>query len=124
VSCRTVHSYYIMKLAHAATGVGGSHNPRQPNFYVSLDTSRRDGRLRVLEVLNKHIQTASDACSVGYWLSTLAVDEQKAFESIKENSKNINISSLYAELNLNEDLPFKLTAFRSHLRSYCTCPKN
>jgi hypothetical protein len=78
----------------------------------------------VLDVLKKHIQTASDKCSVSDWLSMLATDEQKAFDEIRECSENINVSALYKDLYLTEVLPFKLTAFRSHLRGYCTCPKN
>jgi hypothetical protein len=78
----------------------------------------------VLDVLKKHIQTASDKCSVSDWVSTLAEEEQKAFNDLQSCSENINVSSLYKELNLTETLPFKLTAFRSHLRSYCICPKN
>ena len=78
----------------------------------------------VLDVLKKHIQTASDKCSVSDWVSTLPTEEQKAFNDIQECSENINVSSLYKEIGLTEDLPFKLTAFRSHLRGYCTCPKN
>ena len=78
----------------------------------------------VLDVLKKHIQTASDKCSVSDWLSMLDIEEQKAFDDIQERSENINITGLYKELNLTEVLPFKLTAFRSHLRGYCTCPKN
>lgn len=78
----------------------------------------------VLDVLKKHIQTASDKCSVSDWVSTLPTEEQKAFNELQECSENINVSGLYKELNSTESLPFKLTAFRSHLRSYCTCPKN
>lgn len=78
----------------------------------------------VLDILNKHIATASDGCSVSAWIDTLENEEKKAFDNIRENSTNINVSSLYSELSTTDKLPFKLTAFRSHLRSYCTCPKN
>jgi len=78
----------------------------------------------MLEILKKHIETASDGCSVQDWIDTLEPAEQKAFEDISENSKNINVTSLYKEIAATDPLPFKITAFRSHLRSYCTCPKN
>ena len=78
----------------------------------------------VLEILKKHIETASDGCSVQDWISTLDVAEQKAFDDICEHSENINVTSLYKEISATDPLPFKITAFRSHLRSYCTCPKN
>ena len=78
----------------------------------------------VLDVLKKHIETASDKCSVSDWVSKLPTEEQKAFDDIQGCSENINITGLYKDLNSTEQLPFKLTAFRSHLRGYCTCPKN
>jgi len=92
--------------------------------YVIVLMRRDETGDYMLEVLKKHIVTASDKCSVSDWLITLDIEEQAAFNDIKDNSKNINLSSLYTELNLTEQLPFKLTAFRSHLRGYCTCPKN
>jgi hypothetical protein len=78
----------------------------------------------VLDILNKHISTATEGCSVSAWIETLEDEEKHAFTNIREHSDNINVSSLYKDLSLTDDLPFKLTAFRSHLRSYCTCPKN
>ena len=78
----------------------------------------------MLDVLKKHIVTASDKCSVSDWILTLNTEEQSAFDDIQDNSENINVSGLYKDLNSTENLPFKLTAFRSHLRGYCTCPKN
>lgn len=115
----------IAQLAEHATvnrGVPGSI-PGGAACVIVL--SRRDETGdSVLDVLKKHIQTASDKCSVSDWVSTLAVEEQKAFDDIKTQSENINVSSLYKDLNTTDTLPFKLTAFRSHLRGYCTCPKN
>ena len=78
----------------------------------------------VLDILNKHIETAIEGCSVSVWIDKLSAEEKKAFEDIQKNSENINVSGLYNDLNSTDKLPFKLTAFRSHLRSYCTCPKN
>jgi hypothetical protein len=78
----------------------------------------------VLDILNKHINTATEGCSVSAWIDTLEDAEKQAFNNIREHSENINVSSLYNDLNDTDKLPFKLTAFRSHLRSYCTCPKN
>ena len=78
----------------------------------------------MLDILNKHISTATEGCSVSAWIETLEDEEKQAFTNIREHSDNINVSSLYKDLSLTDDLPFKLTAFRSHLRSYCTCPKN
>ena len=92
--------------------------------YVIVLTRRNETGDYMLEILKKHIETASDGCSVQSWIDTLDVAEQKAFEDIYEHSQNINVASLYKEISVTDPLPFKLTAFRSHLRSYCTCPKN
>ena len=50
--------------------------------------------------------------------------EKEAFAKLKENNKNVVLASLYKELHNAESMPFGLTAFRSHLRGYCTCLKN
>lgn len=95
------------------------------NILFMLVLSRRDETGDyVLDILNKHINTATEGCSVSAWIDNLEDAEKKAFDDIRENSTNINVSSLYSELSNTDKLPFKLTAFRSHLRSYCTCPKN
>jgi hypothetical protein len=78
----------------------------------------------VLDILKKHINTATEGCSVSAWIDTLEDAEKKAFDDIREHSENINVSGLYKELSVTDTLPFRITAFRSHLRSYCTCPKN
>lgn len=78
----------------------------------------------MLDILKKHMDAATEGCSVSAWIDNLEDAEKQAFNEIREHSENINVSSLYNELSKTDKLPFKLTAFRSHLRSYCTCPKN
>jgi hypothetical protein len=75
----------------------------------------------MLDVLTKHLTSSIDGCVVAHWIIGLGEEEQKAFAQAKENSKHIKISALYADLNKELELPFKLTAFRSHMRGYCTC---
>jgi hypothetical protein len=76
----------------------------------------------MLEVLSKHLEgNANTGCIVAKWISALGKDEQKLFQQIKENSSTVSIANLYKDLMLDTGLPFKLTAFRSHLRGYCTC---
>ena len=76
----------------------------------------------MLDVLNKHlIGTTVSECSVNRWLSALNSEEQAAFAQIKENNKAISLAGLFNDLNRESPLPFKLTAFRSHFRGYCTC---
>jgi hypothetical protein len=79
------------------------------------------GTVQMLDILNKHLVSERKGCSVNTWLLLLPQEEQEAFALVKENNLNISIASLFADLNKEDILPFKLTAFRSHLRGYCTC---
>jgi hypothetical protein len=74
----------------------------------------------VLDVLNKHLTTIPVICVVGQWIGELSQEEQDAFIELGNNDKVI-VASLYKDLQKEIELPFKLTAFRSHLRGYCTC---
>ena len=74
----------------------------------------------MLDVLNKHLTTTPALCVVAQWTATLAQDEQEAFAALRSNPKVI-AASLFKDLNDETELPFKLTAFRSHMRGYCTC---
>jgi hypothetical protein len=76
----------------------------------------------MIEVLTKHLERSiSKGCVVAAWISTLDKEEQKLFQQIKESSSSIKIANLFKDLNKDVETPFKLTAFRSHLRGYCTC---
>lgn len=73
----------------------------------------------MLDVLNKHLTAKPSVCSVSKWISTLSEEEQAAFNTLRAGS--IVVAALYKDLNDELNLPFKLTAFRSHMRGYCTC---
>ena len=75
----------------------------------------------MLEVLHNHLNNQKKGCSVDTWIKSLPQEEQDAFALVKENNANIKLALLFADLNKEDTLPFKLTAFRSHLRGYCTC---
>jgi hypothetical protein len=75
----------------------------------------------MLEVLTKHLSDKVSVCVVAKWITELSIEEQAAFASVKEKNANIKIALLYSDLNAETELPFKLTAFRSHMRGYCTC---
>jgi len=75
----------------------------------------------MLDVLNKHLSDEKAGCTVSTWIDELPQEECEAFYALKLNNAKINIASLYKDLNLEAELPFKLTAFRSHMRGYCTC---
>jgi hypothetical protein len=75
----------------------------------------------MLEVLTKHLTSTETGCVTAQWIATLSEEEQKAFALTKENNEKIRIAHLYTDLSKEVLLPFKLTAFRSHLRGYCSC---
>jgi len=75
----------------------------------------------MLEVLNKHLTTDNTVCIVAQWISTLPAEEQEVLNALKDNNARVIISDLYKDLKKEVELPYKLTAFRSHLRGYCTC---
>jgi hypothetical protein len=78
----------------------------------------------MLDILTKHLEGPSKLCTVALWIDGLPEAEKEAFALIKSNSKNIKLAVLFKELDTTSQLHFKLTAFRSHLRGYCTCQKN
>jgi hypothetical protein len=76
----------------------------------------------MLDVLNKHLHANENkGCVVEDWIKQLDSKEQDAFAEIKKNNHEVKIAQLYKDLSTQLELPFKLTAFRSHLRGYCTC---
>jgi hypothetical protein len=77
----------------------------------------------MLEILEKHLNAEPAGCVVAKWINGLKPEEQQAFDNIKKNNQEIHIAALFKDLYSQSHLPFKLTAFRSHLRGYCTCQK-
>lgn len=75
----------------------------------------------MLETLQKHLTPSPKECVVGSWISGLDQEYERLFKDIIENSKAIKVASLYKDLQLETQLPFKITAFRAHLRGYCAC---
>lgn len=78
----------------------------------------------MLNILQKHLEkeAAFEICVVAAWVLTLNEDEQKIINKLIE-TRAVVVASLYKDLN-SEGVPFKLTAFRAHMRGYCTCQKN
>jgi hypothetical protein len=78
----------------------------------------------MLDILKKHLEETAFQCVVSTWINELKDEEQQAFELLKQNQKRIVLAVLYKELSAQQELPFKLTAFRGHMRGYCSCQKN
>ena len=77
----------------------------------------------MLDVIEKHLNGDNQGCVVARWIDGLKDEEKQAFSKVQANSQQIHLASLFSDLNKQINLPFKLTAFRSHLRGYCTCQK-
>lgn len=77
----------------------------------------------MLDVLTKHINgdAIPKICVVAKWIEGLEDEEQKAFQEVIAHNQDIHVAALFNDLKKETNLPFKLTAFRSHLRGYCTC---
>ena len=78
----------------------------------------------MLNILNKHLEDKPSSCVVNTWIKSLKSEEQEAFTLLQKNKEKLQCAILYKDLSFEIDLPFKLTAFRSHMRGYCTCQKN
>ena len=78
----------------------------------------------MLDILKKHLEETAFQCVVATWINDLENEEQQAFALLKQNQERIVLSVLYTELSAQQELPFKLTAFRGHMRGYCSCQKN
>ena len=78
----------------------------------------------MLDILNKHLEDKPSSCVVDTWIKSLKEDEQEAFNLLQKNKEKLQAAILYKDLLSEMDLPFKLTAFRSHMRGYCTCQRN
>lgn len=76
----------------------------------------------MLDILTKHMEPETHVCVVAEWQNGLIMEYQEALNKVRNNQK-LNAKKLYDELNEAEPLPFGLTAFRAHLRGYCTCQK-
>ena len=78
----------------------------------------------MLDILKKHLEETAFQCVVATWINELKEEEQQAFALLKQNQERIVVANLYSELSEQQDLPFKITAFRGHMRGYCSCQKN
>jgi CII-binding regulator of phage lambda lysogenization HflD len=77
----------------------------------------------MLDLLTRYAEPKVKGCTVSAWLSTLNKEEQAAFQKIKDNNATVQLANLYNDIISATELPFKLTAFRSHFRGYCICRK-
>lgn len=77
----------------------------------------------VLDILQKHLDTATTGCVVGKWIDTLGDDEKAAFELVREKNTLVSLTGMFKDLSHSQSLPFGMTSFRGHFRGSCGCPK-
>jgi hypothetical protein len=77
------------------------------------------------ELIAEQLETKRFNCSVARWVATLDEEDKNALLELKielsKNNRYVNVASLFASLLSKTTVPFKLTAFRSHMQGYCTC---
>jgi hypothetical protein len=76
----------------------------------------------LVDILQKHLSNPPliKGCRVASWAASLPEEEQQGLATLQ--TKAVNVADLYRDLSV-VSLPFKLTAFRSHMKGYCACPK-
>ena len=76
----------------------------------------------LVDILQKHLSKPPlvKGCIVASWAAGLPEEEQQALTTLQ--TKSVIVADLYRDLSV-VSLPFKLTAFRSHMKGYCACPK-
>lgn len=77
------------------------------------------------ELIAEQLGASRYNCTVSRWIETLDEEDKNAFVQLKtelsKNNRYVNIASLFQSLSHKTSVPFKLTAFRSHMQGYCTC---
>jgi hypothetical protein len=62
-----------------------------------------------------------EGCVVGIWAQSQDAEFQEVFNSLRGNT-NVNLTQVLSAVKThNPDLPFKRTAFSSHMRGDCSC---
>jgi len=88
------------------------------------ESNIRQGDVMLIDIINKHLNAADSKCSFGAWLAQQGKAEQDGFELLMKK-KPVNVASIYRSLTIEvEDLPFKSTTFKSHMRGDCKCQTN
>lgn len=75
------------------------------------------------DLLESHLNTPTEGCSVNRWIVTLPDEEQTLLKKLSEK-KGLNLTTFFNALTKESNIPFKLTTFKSHMRGACVCPKD
>lgn len=76
------------------------------------------------DIIKRHLDAADSKCAFGAWLAQQAQEDQDGFALLMKKQP-LNIASIYRSLTLEiENLPFKSTTFKSHMRGDCKCQTN
>lgn len=75
----------------------------------------------MLDVFEEYLKKPTEVkCLVGSWVLSKDTEFQEIFRKI-ENHPNLNLTDLYKDMSAEENLPFKISLFRMHMRGDCAC---
>lgn len=72
------------------------------------------------DIIEQYLNDADAKCTFGVWLDKQSKSDQENFALLLQK-KSINVASLYRAMTTLNDLPFKSTTFKSHVRGDCKC---
>jgi hypothetical protein len=75
------------------------------------------------DLLESQLEKPTSGCVVGNWTATLSDEEQTLLKKLAQKT-GLNLTQLFFALSKETEIPFKMTAFKSHMRGACTCPKD
>lgn len=78
----------------------------------------------IADVIERHLsgQRKLKKCYMGKWLETQDSTIKELLDKVQDNP-NVSISGLYREMDAAEELPFKLSTFKLHMKGECPCRK-
>ena len=74
-------------------------------------------------ILQEYIDKPTTGCSMKIWIDSKDAKVGEYFARL-QGKEGLNHTELYEKITRVEDLPFKFTTFKTHLRGKCTCPKS
>lgn len=77
-------------------------------------------------VLDKHAKNieSTGECVVSRWIESLDKENKELINQLmvaKSEKRNVNLTELYADINKETPLSFKITVLRQHFSGTCSC---
>jgi hypothetical protein len=91
-------------------------------MYVRLQRYRiTEGGYMIADILREHLETVTKPikCTVGNWIDDQEPEVNELLLGLA--AIDVNVSALFR--SLEQEVPFRLTTFKIHMKGNCTCPK-